>query len=62
MWLAAALGFSLMLVWRSSPVLQTLNVIAVFLCLWMVAFRTNAHALRVHHIGPEPHCITSSRI
>jgi|CXWL01.1.fsa_nt_gi hypothetical protein len=46
-WLWAALAFSLMLVWRSSPVLQTLNIIAVLLCLGMVAFRTSAHALRV---------------
>lgn len=41
-WLAAALGISLMLAWRSSPVLQTFDVIAVFLCLAMVAFRTTA--------------------
>ena len=46
-WLWAALAFSLMLVWRSSPVLQTLNLIAVFLCLGMVSFRTSAHALRL---------------
>jgi len=45
-WLCAAFGFSLMLVWRSSPVLQTLNLIAVFLCLGMVAFRTSARGLR----------------
>jgi hypothetical protein len=46
-WLGAALGFSLLLMWRSSPVLQTLNVIAVFLCLGMVGFRTTARAIRV---------------
>lgn len=46
-WLWGALGFSLLLVWRSSPVLQTLNVIAVFLCLGMVAFRTSAGGLRL---------------
>lgn len=40
-WLWTALGFSLLLVWRSSPVLQTLNVIAVFFCLAMVAFPSN---------------------
>ncbi len=45
-WLCAAFGFSLMLVWRSSPVLQTLNLMAVFLCLGMVAFRTSAGGLR----------------
>jgi hypothetical protein len=49
-WLFAALAFSLMLVWRSSPVLQTLNLIAVFLCLGMVAFRTNAGAFRLSSI------------
>ena len=47
MWLYAALVFSLMLVWRASPVLQTLNVIAVFVCLGMVAFRTTARAVHV---------------
>jgi hypothetical protein len=41
-WLFAALAFSLMLVWRASPVLAVLNVCAVFLCLGMVAFRTSA--------------------
>ena len=46
-WLAAAVGFSLMLVWRSSPVLESLNVLAVFLCLGMVAFRTAASGLRL---------------
>ena len=46
-WLWAALGFSIMLVWRSSPVLQTLDVMAVVLCLGMVAFRTTARAVRV---------------
>jgi uncharacterized protein DUF4153 len=46
-WLWAAFVFSLMLVWRSSPVLQTLNVIAIFLCLQMVAFRTTARGLHL---------------
>jgi len=46
-WLCAAFGFSLMLMWRSSTVLQILNLIAVFLCLGMVAFRTSAGGLRV---------------
>ncbi len=46
-WLVAAVGFSLMLMWRSSPVLETLNVIAVFLCLGLVAFRTTAGNLRL---------------
>ncbi|MBI5283886.1 MAG: DUF4173 domain-containing protein [Chloroflexi bacterium] len=46
-WLWAALGFSLMLAWRSSPVLQTINVTAVVLCLGMVAFRTTARAIRL---------------
>ena len=50
MWLGAAIGFSLMLVWRSSPVLMTVNVIAVFLCLGMVAFRSNAGAFRLGSI------------
>ena len=45
-WLCAAAVFSLMLVWRSSPVLQTLNLIAVVLCLGMVAFRTATAAVR----------------
>lgn len=45
-WIWAALGFSLMLVWRSSPVLLTLNIAAIFLCLEMVAFRTAARAAR----------------
>lgn len=45
-WLWAAVGFSLMLLWRASPVLQTLNVIAIFLCLGMVAFRPTAGAIR----------------
>ena len=46
-WLVAAIGISLMLVWRSSPVLQALDIIAVFLCVGMVAFRTKAAALRL---------------
>lgn len=45
-WLWAAVGFSLMLLWRASPVLQTLNVIAIVLCLGMVAFRPTAGAIR----------------
>jgi hypothetical protein len=45
-WLVAAIGFSLMLVWRASPVLQTLDVLAVLLCLGMVSFRTTAGAIR----------------
>lgn len=49
-WLCAAIGFSLMLVWRSSPVLLTLNLSAVFLCLGMVAFRTTAGAFRLGSI------------
>ena len=49
-WLWAAIGFSLMLMWRSSPVLQTLNLIAVFLCLGMVAFRTSGGGLRLASI------------
>jgi hypothetical protein len=44
-WLFAAIAFSLMLTWRSSPVLQTVNIMAVFLCLGMVAFRTTASAI-----------------
>jgi len=46
-WLWAAGVFSLTLAWRSSPVLQTLNVIAVFLCLGMIAFRPAAGAVRL---------------
>lgn len=48
-WLWAALGFSLMLAWRSSPLLQALNVLVVFLCLGMVAFRPAARA--IHRAG-----------
>ncbi len=46
-WLWAAFGFSLTLAWRSSPILLTLDVIAVFLCLGMVAFRPAAGAARL---------------
>lgn len=46
-WLWTALVFSLMLAWRSSPALQTLNLIAVLLCLGMVGFRTTAKGLRL---------------
>jgi hypothetical protein len=49
-WLVAAVFFSLMLIWRSSPVIQTLDVIAVFLCLGTVAFRTIAGGLPVASI------------
>jgi hypothetical protein len=45
-WIWIALGFSLMLAWRSSPVLQALNLVAVFLCLGVVALPTTATALR----------------
>jgi hypothetical protein len=44
--LCAALAFSLLLVWRASPVLQVLNLMAVFLCLAMVSVHTAAGALR----------------
>jgi hypothetical protein len=47
LWLWAALAFSLTLAWRSSPVLQTLNLLAVLLCLAMVAFRTSAGTPRL---------------
>lgn len=45
-WLWAALVFSVMLAWRASPVLQVLNLTAVFVCLGMVAFRPTANAIQ----------------
>jgi hypothetical protein len=49
-WLCAAAAFSLMLAWRASPVLQALNLVAIFLCLGMVAFRTASAAVRAGSI------------
>jgi hypothetical protein len=41
-WLHAALAFSLLLMWRSSPVLQAVDVMAILFCLGMAAFPANA--------------------
>ncbi len=48
-WLWVAFAFSVMLVWRSSPVLQTLNIMAFLLCLGMVAVPTTVRA--IHRAG-----------